>query len=131
MPHIIFSLSEHTEIIKGLDLSILDRIRSRKLDLTVRSNSIREQDVSAKTFQQKKIRDVSANFSCRNVPYYLGFVFGFLQTGPNQFVENQKQNQDTIPVRRILELKKNDKTINVGMMQSIKRAMRGRTGAKT
>ena len=27
-----------------------------------------------------------------------------------------------IPVCRILELKKNDKTINVGMMQSIKRA---------
>ena len=33
----------------------------------------------------------------------------FLQTGPNQFVENQKQNQDYIPVFRILELKKNDK----------------------
>ena len=31
------------------------------------------------TFRQKKVRDVSANFSCRNVPYYL--VFGFLQTG--------------------------------------------------
>ena len=34
-----------------------------------------------RTFRQrrfgKKIRDVSANFSCRNVPYYLGFVFGF------------------------------------------------------
>ena len=27
----------------------------------------REQDVSAKTFRQKKIRDVSANFFCRNV----------------------------------------------------------------
>ena len=79
--------------------------------------SYREQDVSA-----KKVRDVSVNFSCRNVPYYLGFVFGFLQTGPNQFVENQKQNQDYIPVCRILELKKNDKTINVGTMQSIKRA---------
>ena len=25
--------------------------------------------------------------------YYFGFVFGFLQTGPNQFVENQKQTQ--------------------------------------
>ena len=74
-------------------------------------------DVSA-----KKIRDVSASFSCRNVPYYLVFVFGCLQTGPNQFVENQKPNQDNIPVCRILELKKNDKTIIVGMMQSIKRA---------
>ena len=54
-------------------------------------------DVSA-----KKVRDVSAKFSCRNVPYYLGFVFGFLQTGPNQFVKNLKQNQDYIPVCRIL-----------------------------
>ena len=70
----------------------------------------------------KKIRDVSAIFSCRNFPIYLGFVFGFLQTGPNQFVENQKQNQDNIPVCRILEFKKNDKTINVGMMQNMKRA---------
>ena len=35
-----------------------------------------EQDVST-----KKNRDVSANFSCQNVPYYLGFVFGFLQVG--------------------------------------------------
>ena len=74
-------------------------------------------DVSA-----KKIRDVSANFSCRNVPYYLVFFLGFLQTGPNQFVKNQKQNQDNIPVCRILELKKNDETINVGMMQNIKGA---------
>ena len=31
----------------------------------------REHDVSA-----KKVRDVSAKFSCRNVPYYLVFVFG-------------------------------------------------------
>ena len=42
---------------------------------------LREQDVSAKTFWQKKFRDVSANFSCRNVSYHLGFVFGVLQTG--------------------------------------------------
>ena len=75
-----------------------------------------------KTFRQKKIRDVSANFSSRNVPYYLGFVFGFLQTGPNQFVGNQKRNQDNIPVCRILEMKKNDKINFAGMMQSKKRA---------
>ena len=75
------------------------------------------EDVSA-----KKVRDVSATCSCRNVPYYLGFVFGVLETGPNQFVEIQKQNQDYIPVCRVMELKKNDMTIIVGMMQSIKRA---------
>ena len=34
-----------------------------------------------RTFRQKKTRDILANFSCRNVPYYLGFVFDFLQTG--------------------------------------------------
>ena len=55
-------------------------------------------------------------------PVLFSFFFGFLQAGPNQFVENQKQNQDNIPACRILELEKNDKTINVGMMQSIKRA---------
>ena len=55
-------------------------------------------------------------------PVLSWFFFGCLQTGPNQFVENQKPNQDNIPVCRILELKKNDKTIIVGMMQSIKRA---------
>ena len=84
-------------------------------------------DVSAKTFRQKKFETFRQIFHAETyritlVPSYLGFVFGFLQTGPNQFVENQKQNQDYIPVCRILELKKNDKTINVGMMQSIKRA---------
>ena len=30
---------------------------------------------------EKQNRDVSANLSCRNFTYYLGFVFGFLQTG--------------------------------------------------
>ena len=79
-----------------------------------------------RTFRQKRfgknIRDVSASFSYQNVPYYLDFVFGFLQTGPNQFEENQKPNQDIIPVCRILKMKKNDKTFFVGMMQSIKRA---------
>ena len=45
---------------------------------------VREQDVSAKTFRQKKTRDVSVNFSSSRiilVLYYLGFVFGFLQNG--------------------------------------------------
>ena len=45
------------------------------------------------------------------------FWFSINWLGPNQ-----KQNQDYIPVCRILELKKNDKTISVGMMQSIKGA---------
>ena len=68
-------------------------------------------DVSA-----KKIRDVSANFSCRNVPYYLGFVFGFCFW----FSTNWLGPACRIPVCRILELKRNDKTINVGIIQSIK-----------
>ena len=41
-------------------------------------------DVSA-----KKTRDVLANFSCRNVPYYLGFVFGFLQSGVSGTIRRQ------------------------------------------
>ena len=63
-----------------------------------------------RTFRQKKPRDVPANFSCRNVLYYLVW-FSTNWLGPVW----------KIPVCRFLELK-NDKTINVGMMQSIKRA---------
>ena len=76
-----------------------------------------------RTFRQrrfgKKIRDVSANFYCRNVQFYLGpllswFCFWF---SPNWLGPVCR-----IPICRILELKKNGKTINVGMMESIKRA---------
>ena len=66
-------------------------------------------DVSA-----KKVRDVSANFSCRNIPYYFGPVLSWFCFW---FSTNWLG-----PVCRILELKKTDKTINVGMMESIKRA---------
>ena len=86
-----------------------------------------EPDVSAKTFRQKntetfrqkKHRDVSANFSCRNVPYYFGPVLSWFCFW---FSTNWLGPVCRISVCRILELKKNDKTINVGMMESIKRA---------
>ena len=89
-------------------------------------------DVSAKTFRQrrfgkdisaKKFRDVSANFSCRNVPYYLGPVLSWFCVW---FSTNCLGVVCRIPVCRILELKKNDKTINVGMMESIKRSSDGK-----
>ena len=86
----------------------------------------REQDVSAKTFRQKnsrrfgkKTRDVSAKFSCRNVPYYLGPVLSWFSFW---FSTNWLGPVCGIPVCRILELKKNDKNINVGKMEGIKRA---------
>ena len=72
-----------------------------------------------RTFRQrrfgKKIRDVSANFSCRNVPYYLVLFLIFVFW----FSTNWLGPVCRIPVCRILELKKNDKTINVGIIQSI------------
>ena len=46
-----------------------------------------EQDVSAKKLEMFRQIFYAETFR-------VGFVFGFLQTGPNQFVENQKQNQD-------------------------------------
>ena len=48
MLHMIFTLSEHKLDHIGIDLSILDKIRSRKLDLTVRSNSIRLKQLDQK-----------------------------------------------------------------------------------
>ena len=77
----------------------------------------REQDVSAK----KSLRRFGKFFMSKR-PVLSWFCFWFSTNWLGPVVENQKQNQDYIPVCRILELKKNDKTIIVGKMQSIKRA---------
>ena len=90
------------------------------------------------------------NFSCRNVEYHLVLLLSWFWLW---FSTNWLGPVCRIPVCRILELKKNYKTINVGMMESIKSASdmspfplvprgplgriyshlakRGRTGAKT
>ena len=76
---------------EGFDQIRLHSIRSLQFFQKVRPLSFRPEKFnlftatragrSGKDVSAKKSRDVSANFSCQNVPYYLGFVFGFLQTG--------------------------------------------------
>ena len=92
------------------------------LSLSIASNismsciSIWEQDVSAKTFRQrrfvsgKETRDFPAIFLSRNVPYYLGPVLSWFCFW---FSTNWLGLVCRIPVCRILELTTNDKTINI------------------
>ena len=81
---------------------------SRRLNGQICSHT-REQDVSAKkleTFRQC----FHAETSCIILVLFLVLFLVFYKVVCK------------IPVGRILELKKNDKKINIGMMQSIKRA---------
>ena len=82
---------------------------------------VSEQDVSAKTFRQKNSsrRFGKVFMPKRPVLSYFCFWFSTNWLGPPLL---QYQLVFTIPVCRILELKKNDKTLKVGMMQSMKRA---------
>ena len=48
--------------------------------MTEASTFLREQDVSAKSFRQKKIRDVSAIFFCRNVRRHVFAETSFAET---------------------------------------------------
>ena len=65
------------EIEQGLMYSNYSGLKVRN---SIMKMLAREQDVSAKTFRQKKLETFRQIFSCRNVSYYLDFGFGFLQT---------------------------------------------------
>ena len=74
-----------------------------------------------RTFRKKNWRRFG-NFFMSKRPVLSWFCFWFSTNWLDPVCRKPKTKPRQIPVCRILELKKNDKTINVGMKQSIKRA---------
>ena len=74
-PLYLYDLATH------IDFRVHDRtLRTQDMSLIVTGTGRFGKDVSAKTFRQKKF-ETFRRTSFRNVTYYLGFVFGFQQTG--------------------------------------------------